>query len=42
MCPKADVKVENASFLALTAEIDKLVYKLYELTDEVIAVVEGS
>ena len=38
----AETNRENASCLALTNEIDELVYKLYDLTAEEIEVVMNS
>ena len=38
----ANTNRENASYLALTNEIDELVYQLYDLTPEEIEVVKGS
>ena len=38
----ANTNREHASYLALTNEIDELVYQLYDLTPEEIEVVKGS
>ena len=38
----ADTNGENASYLALTNEIDKLAHQLYDLTPKEIEVVKGS
>ena len=38
----ANTNRENASYLALTNEIDELVYQLYHLTPKEIEVVKGN